>query len=94
LHSLSCVSSFVRRDSVKRLTLAAFSRLFILTLIIPAAFALIWLLLTLYVVLFILREVKPALVFLASAVFGIVVGAVLLFVAGRPICEVRASSRI
>jgi hypothetical protein len=67
----------------------ASSSLFILTLILPAVFAVIWFALTIYVVAFRLREMKPAMMFTAVFIIFAIGSQVLYWLAGKPLCEVR-----
>ena len=62
--------------------------IYILTLIIPAVFAVLWFAMTIYVVAFRLREMKPAMQFTGVFVVCAIGSQVIYWLAGKPLCEV------
>lgn len=65
--------------------------MFILTLIVPAVFAVLWFAMTIYVVAFRLREMKPAAMFTVVFVVCAIGSQLVYWLAGKPLCEVRGS---
>ncbi|KAL7413998.1 chitin synthase III catalytic subunit [Mrakia frigida] len=61
--------------------------MFTLTLIVPGAFAVIWFILTIWVVAGRLREIKPALAFTAVFVVCAIGSQLVYWLAGKPLCE-------
>ena len=59
-----------------------------LTLILPAVFAVFWFALTIYVVAFRLREMKPALMFTGLFFICAIGSQVIYWIVGKPLCEV------
>lgn len=67
---------------------SSFCSMFTLTLVVPAAFAVLWFILTIWVVAGRLREMKPAFFFTAVFVVCAIGSQLVYWLAGKPLCEV------